>query len=730
MTRDVLCVGSDLSALVDILESLGHELSVHTASSAAEALATCRRDSIDCLVCASQLPETDWRSVLEGVRSEWPELPFVVVFEGDSPDLASKVLAAGATDYVRNRGEEGPSLVAHRVEQVLAARSRQDYRDLIETVDDTITVYDPAVDDVDEVSHAVCDRLDVTSAVDCECAIEGVDLDGDASPTPVIATVLQRTLETGHHRVEVLCEPEDGKTGWADVQLERATIDGRDHVIVRTRDISEQKRREQEVASFRQAVEHAGHSIYVTDTRSEILYVNPAFERTTGYSADEAVGQTPALLKSGAHSDEYYQQLWSTILGGEVWQNELINERKDGSSYYVNQTIAPITDETGELVRFVAVNAEITEQKRREQQLHALYEATAEWLDAESRTEVCRMVSEQLSGLLEFDEHGFHLYNETTGRLEPVAVSTGTTVSPEEIPSFGDGDGIAWTVFETGEAKRYDDVRTDPDVYNPDTRVRSELLLPLGDHGVLLIGSAEPGAFSETDETIAKVLTSALTQVLTRIEREAELEQRNSQLEEFTSVVSHDLRNPLSVAKGHLDLARETGNDDHLAEVERAQDRIERIIEDLLWLAREGRRIGPTHPVELSHVVYEAWANVETAAAVLDVTCERTVEADPNRLKQLFENLFRNAIEHGGTDVSVRVGLLEDGFFVEDDGPGIPEDERADVVEAGYSTALDGTGFGLSIVQTVVDAHGWELDLGEGADGGARFEIHEVQPKR
>ncbi|MFD1643993.1 sensor histidine kinase [Halohasta litorea] len=100
-----------------------------------------------------------------------------------------------------------------------------------------------------------------------------------------------------------------------------------------------------------------------------------------------------------------------------------------------------------------------------------------------------------------------------------------------------------------------------------------------------------------------------------------------------------------------------------------------------------------------------------------------TIEADDDRLGQLLENLFRNAIEHGGDEVTVTVGTMDDGFYVEDDGSGIPEDKRDSVFTAGYSTSEDGTGFGLSIVNQIAEAHGWDVGLTESKAGGARFDI-------
>jgi PAS domain S-box-containing protein len=206
-----------------------------------------------------------------------------------------------------------------------------------------------------------------------------------------------------------------------------------------------------------------------------------------------------------------------------------------------------------------------------------------------------------------------------------------------------------------------------------------------------------------------------------------ELEQKTERLEEFASIVSHDLRNPLAVAAGNLELARDDCESPHLERVERAHGRMEALIEDLLTLAQEGEAVTDTEAVNLATVVGECWEVVETAESSLTIKNDRAVEADTSRLKQLLENLFRNAIEHGGEEVTVTVGGLEDGFYIEDDGPGVPVTERDEVFEAGYTSNPDGTGFGLSIVKRVVEAHNWEIEMVEGIDGGARFEITGVE---
>ncbi|OYR38079.1 two-component sensor histidine kinase [Halorubrum sp. Ib24] len=208
--------------------------------------------------------------------------------------------------------------------------------------------------------------------------------------------------------------------------------------------------------------------------------------------------------------------------------------------------------------------------------------------------------------------------------------------------------------------------------------------------------------------------------------RQADLRRERDRLEEFASVVSHDLRNPLNVVRGRIDLARRAHpEDEHIEAAEPALDRMDEIIDETLTLAREGKSVDDAGDVDLAECARECWSRVDTADATLRADGSATVRADRDRLSHVFENLFRNSVEHGGRDVTVRVGTLDgaDGFFVEDDGVGIPTDRVDEVCETGVTSSADGTGFGLAIVDRTVDAHGWELRIGEGDRGGARFEI-------
>ncbi|MCG1008312.1 sensor histidine kinase [Halorubrum lacusprofundi] len=228
------------------------------------------------------------------------------------------------------------------------------------------------------------------------------------------------------------------------------------------------------------------------------------------------------------------------------------------------------------------------------------------------------------------------------------------------------------------------------------------------------------------DETGTVVRIAGFTHEITeRKQREIELREKNERLERFASIVSHDLRNPLSVADGYLDMEREQSDSENLETVADALNRMHTLIDEMLTLAREGQEVTETKPVLLETVVRSSWNNIDQQNASLRIDTNVQIKADRIRLGQVFENLFRNAIEHGGESVTITVDMLdsEAGFYVENDGEPIPDDKKEEIFETGYTTNTEGTGFGLAIIKRIVEAHDWQIRATDAHDGGARFEI-------
>ncbi|UPV99755.1 GAF domain-containing protein [Halorussus gelatinilyticus] len=221
--------------------------------------------------------------------------------------------------------------------------------------------------------------------------------------------------------------------------------------------------------------------------------------------------------------------------------------------------------------------------------------------------------------------------------------------------------------------------------------------------------------FSDWDVTFVNLLSKWVSYELER-------ERRNDRLESFASMVAHELRNPLHIAQLYHRRAAD-GDPDAAEEVATALDRIERLVDVILAIARGSDADTDRERVELRGIVGEAWSAVTGDDAELVVETDRVVETDPLHVRHLLENLFGNAVEHGGEEVTVRVGDLPSGLYVADDGSGISDEGTGRVFDAGYTTDDNGIGLGLAVVERLAESNGWDCAVTESEDGGARFEI-------
>ncbi|WP_435144043.1 sensor histidine kinase [Halobaculum sp. P14] len=391
-----------------------------------------------------------------------------------------------------------------------------------------------------------------------------------------------------------------------------------------------------------------------------------------------------------------------------------------------------------------------------EEKLERLHAATRDLMRAFSRTEAAETAASAATHILEFTLNTVRLYDPEAEQLVPAAVSPAVEELAGERYPYDRGETVQWDAFDGGELLVFPDItEIDDDV--PRSGEGSMLVAPLGEHGVLTLGSQTTDDIDAADVELARLLAANVEAAMDRAERRRtlrerteRLERQNERLDRFASILSHDLRNPLNVAAGYVELAAETGETDRLPEAAEALDRMDSLIDSTLALARQGEAVESPEPTDVGLVARQAWGTVETADATLDVDALPTVPADPERLRTLFENLFRNSVEHAGTDVAVRVERIDGddnadgncdgdadgnrdgdrdgdaaadavGFAVSDDGPGLPAEDADRVLDWGYSTDDDGTGFGLAVVGDVAAAHGWTVDVDETADGGARF---------
>lgn len=523
---------------------------------------------------------------------------------------------------------------------------------------------------------------------------------------------------------------QDGTSVPVDVALSPTTIDGQTAVVATVREISDQVAIDR---TYQRILNAVPDPVVVAEADTgEIVEVNDQATELFGYSTAELLERDQASLHPDGEA-ERYRELFANQVDGQA---QIRRQYPDGSDILIEtatgETVpveinAHVFDSGSEQL-IAGVFRDLRQRRTQAEALEELHSATRQLMTATSREAVAQIASETARRVLGLRLNGVHLHDSVAEQLVPVAWSEAITTildgDPEAIPA---GEGLAWEAYVAGDPAAYDDVREAEGTLNDETPFRSELYFPLGDEGVLIAGSTEVGDFDATDEALGRVLAANVEAALGRVEHEQQLRAQNQRLEEFTSVVSHDLRNPLNVAIGSLDLAREEPDSDHLDTVSRAHDRMAELIDDLLALAKEGAAAAETDAVDLGAMLERCWQQVETADATLEAPSEQTIRADASRFRQFLENLFRNAVDHGPADVTVTVGDLAEGFYVADDGPGIAAEERDRLFEMGYSTAETGTGFGLAIVAEIAEAHGWSIDVTESASGGARFEVTGVE---
>lgn len=444
-----------------------------------------------------------------------------------------------------------------------------------------------------------------------------------------------------------------------------------------------------------QAMETAREGIGLLDGESRFIYVNEAFTDVYGYRKEELIGEEWRCL----YFPEDYQTVADDILPSipetGYWSGETPQRRKDGSRILTSQALS--YSETHTVICVVRDITADAEQERllaeERQRFDLLIEAITEYgivgMDVDGTITSWNSGSKRING---------YSPDEILGR--PISV-----LYTEEDQRAGLPEQHLQNALHEGP------------VHAEGWRVERGGLRFWVDFTLTAV----------TDENDAhRGYVCVMRDMTERVLRERQLQRQIEQLDQFASVLSHDLRNPLLVAKQGLALARM--DPDHAEEnfdhVDRAHERIDDLIESLLRLAREGKVVSEFEWVDLGKAAERAWDTVGVRDAQLVVeTEERTIQADGERLRTLLENLFRNAVDHVGADVTVRVGTLDNGFYVEDDGPGIPAEQRDRVFEHGFTSSEAGSGFGLSIVASIAAAHGWDVTVTDGRHGGARFEF-------
>jgi PAS domain S-box-containing protein len=442
--------------------------------------------------------------------------------------------------------------------------------------------------------------------------------------------------------------------------------------------------------SIEPMLDDADVGVVVLDDEFDVAWVNETTERYFGLDAETVVGRdSREVVRETIHDrivdpDPFVEPLLETYEANDHAEQLVFRiEPGDGrEERWLEHQSKPI--EAGEYAGGrVELYYDVTMQYRCVTQLRRLNGAVHEWLRGTSREEVAELASRHLLDVLDLEINGVFLYDRTSNELRPVAESEPAETLFDELPTFAEGESIAWRAFETGEPIVCGDVRADDDVYNADTPIRSEIVLPMGDHGVVIVGSERENAFDDGDLMLAKIAVSSLEVTFDRIRHERSLERERTQTEKLLQTA------PIAISvtdadSGSILTSRRARTADGRAVLELLDDP-ELLAEQRVHDA-DGAPLGPDETPtarvrETGEAVFDeeiaierpsgdrAWFSVNAApVSGSDGSLERVVATaeDITALKAQKRQLERRKSELE-TELSEILGRISDGFYALDE---------------------------------------------------------------
>ena len=753
----VLHVG-DTNAMVQ-LEDADDRFDATTVTRGEAALSLLADGTFDCVVAADDLPESTGVDLLETVRERKPTLPFVLYANDGSEALASEAIAAGVTDYVPWGPEDDQfGVLASRLADAVGGGSRDpsaersgdgtaewdltaaEYRDIFDKAEVGIGIMDPEAGTFEQVNRRWGEMLGYEAAAMQGMSVEAISADDTRFEQETAMDRISAAIEGTPQQFDWLHKRADGSTVWCEVNLKRTRIGSEMRLLAFLRDVSERKEQEQR---FRAFVEGSNDVLTVLDGTGVYQYQSPSVERVFGYEPETLVGET-AFEYVHPEDRENVLDRFAELAHGSA-ENIAVEYRfrhADGSWRWVeSRGVQQPPDSV--IDGFVINSRDVTDRKRHEQGIADLHEATREMIEAGDEAAVCDTVVETVERVLDRPIAGVWLRDGE--RLEPVADTAAAREFFDETPTYIEGESLSWRAYETGESIVAGDLQETAGLHNSDSDLRSELVLPLGEYGVMNVGAREPDAFSDNDVALAKLLAANAQVALGRAERERLLERQTDRMEFFNSILRHDVLNAVTVIRGRAEFleAELEGEQRRDAEtIVRWSDDVEEIVGRVRTVLRTLTGEGNTElePIDLGT---ELRAEIERVRATYpEVTFEAelpettTVLAN-DLLGDVLGNVVTNAIEHNETDglrVAVTVEREDESVFVRvaDNGTGVDDDRKEAIFRRGATGHAKsvGSGFGLFFVDVMVEEYGGDVWVKENDDGGATFVLELPAPPR
>ncbi|MEW5874412.1 MAG: PAS domain S-box protein [Candidatus Zixiibacteriota bacterium] len=360
----VLLVDDDEDAFVltrDMLRDVSERgFELEWAASYEEALTRSASDAHDVFLLDYRLGRQTGLELLREMRDRGMRTPAIVITGQGNLEVDNEAIRIGAADYIDKNNLQGNVLersIRHAIEHARILddlqESEERFRRLAEATSEGIVVIEDG-----RITDANA-NISLMTGYDAD-ELLGMPVLTLIAPE-FLEQVTDRTVEGHEMPYEVSCLRKDGSIFPAEVCGRVIPICGRSLRVLAFRDLTEKQRGLAAMKLLGTAVEQAAESIIITDIAGTIQYVNPAFERITGYRAEEVLGQNPRILKSGQHPEEFYSAMWGTLQSGEVWCGRLVNRAKDGTLYEEDGTISPVRDDSGRIVNYVAVKRDVTQ---------------------------------------------------------------------------------------------------------------------------------------------------------------------------------------------------------------------------------------------------------------------------------------------------------------------------------------------------------------------------------
>jgi PAS domain S-box-containing protein len=538
-TADVLVVGATpwLDTFTETLES-DTDAAVHTVETAAEALETVERSSIDCLVTEYTLVESTGVELVRELRKAMPTLPVVLGTTDGSEAIASEALAAGVNDYVAiGESDEGVDELIERADQALrAARRRITRRDRARQFD--------AVFHDTQTATWVLDPNGSLARVN-ETAREMIDANVDAivgdpfwtlpwwssAATQRDVRQLVQTAQDGRFASAVVMQSPAETQPVIDLSVRPVENERGDlvSIVVEGLDVTEQVDLERDLRQsedlHRVTLNNMTDTVLITDEAGEFTYVCPNVHFIFGYTADEIRDQ--GSIESLLGTDLFDR---AALADSGVLKNiECTVTDKAGREHTLLVNVREVSIQGGTLLYSCR---DITKRKQREEALATLQATAREFLYAGTHQEIAQHVVDEVPSVLDLAASAVYLFDVEANEVRPAAHTQAMTERHGPLPSVpADGETLPSHSFVADETLVFDDVHTADRLDNRATDLRSAMYIPLGNHGVFVAGSPAIGAFDEVTQELADLLAASAEAALDRVAREAQLREQDRELQ-------------------------------------------------------------------------------------------------------------------------------------------------------------------------------------------------------